>query len=237
MLHSLNNKYIQSSTKTKIELYFVPLILLYLLYYFLGNSISPELNKIRNIDQYANKKFDSSFLKLFGEIEKSAKALDIKVKSLNNKMNIIELEIDTKIENIGKLINKLENINNFTKISSITVIEKEIDNIYSIIFTIDVNKFYIKEIKKDEFQSNKKVEIKIEENNKIKKLTIENEIKYELKAIIADFAMINNKWIKKDEYIDNFKLINIGKNFVFLENEEKEIKLEITNEEYLKKIY
>ena len=67
--------------------------------------------------------------------------------------------------------------------------------------------------------------------------TIENEIKYELKAIIADFAMINNTWIKKDEYIDNFKLINIGKNFVFLENEEKEIKLEITNEEYLKKIY
>lgn len=237
MLHFLNNKYIQSSTKTKIELYFVPLILLYLIYYFLGNSISPELNKIRNIDHYANKKFDNSFLKLFGEIEKSAKALDIKVKSLNNKMNIIELEIDTKIENIGKLINKLENINNFTKISSITVIEKETDNIYTIIFTIDVNKFYIKEIKKDEFLTNKKAEIKIEENNKIKKLTIENKIKYELKAIIADFAMINNKWIKKDEYIDNFKLINIGKNFVFLENEEKEIKLEITNEEYLKKIY
>ncbi|MDZ7819409.1 MAG: hypothetical protein U5K55_12750 [Aliarcobacter sp.] len=55
----------------------------------------------------------------------SAKQVNMQVKSLNNKMNIIELKVDGKKENISKLIKKIENINNFTKIDSINIYDKK----------------------------------------------------------------------------------------------------------------
>ncbi|MDZ7819408.1 MAG: hypothetical protein U5K55_12745 [Aliarcobacter sp.] len=62
-------------------------------------------------------------------------------------------------------------------------------------------------------------------------------INYKLKAIIANYVLINDKWIKIGENIDDFELVHINRNFVFLKNDEKELKLELLNEEYLKNIY
>ena len=224
ILTYLNNKFNDSSFKIKIELYILPLMFFYLSYYLLINTNNEkESMEIRNsidLSQYENKKFEGSFLELFSSIENSAKQLNMQVKSLNNKINIVELKVDGKKEDIAKLIKKIENINHFTQIDSINVYGKNSFDIYSFDFKIDLNKYYIKKLHK-------------EEENQV----ITTKANYELKAIIANYILINDKWMKIGENIDDLQLIDINKNFVILENDNQKLKLELVNEEYLKNIY
>ena len=240
MLNQLNNKFINLSLKTKIEFYLLPLLLLYLIYYSFQNLINSEIDEIKNsvnISQFENKKFDGSFLELFNQIEKNAKDLNIQVKSLNNKKNIIDLKAYSKIIDIPRLIKRIENLNNFTNISSINIYDKNDLDFYLIDFTIDLNKYYLKRIEKDEDIKATESQEKSDEIKEIKIPIIEEKITYELKAIIADYVLINDIWIKKNENLNNFKLIEINKDYVLLQNDEKILKLELANEEYLKNIY
>ena len=240
MLNQLNNKFINLSLKTKIEFYLLPLLLLYLIYYSFQNLINSETDEIKNsvnISQFENKKFDGSFLELFNQIEKNAKDLNIQVKSLNNKKNIIDLKVYSKIIDIPRLIKRIENLNNFTNISSINIYDKNDLDFYLIDFTIDLNKYYLKRIEKDEDIKATETQEKSDEIKEIKIPIIEEKITYELKAIIADYVLINDIWIKKNENLNDFKLIEINKDYVLLQNDEKILKLELANEEYLKNIY
>ena len=240
MLNQLNNKFINLSLKTKIEFYLLPLLLLYLIYYSFQNLINSETDEIKNsvnISQFENKKFDGSFLELFNQIEKNAKDLNIQVKSLNNKKNIIDLKVYSKIIDIPRLIKRIENLNNFTNISSINIYDKNDLDFYLIDFTIDLNKYYLKRIEKDEDIKATESQEKSDEIKEIKIPILEEKITYELKAIIADYVLINDIWIKKNENLNNFKLIEINKDYVLLQNDEKILKLELANEEYLKNIY
>ncbi|MBP6164078.1 MAG: hypothetical protein KA438_07915 [Aliarcobacter sp.] len=240
MLNQLNNKFINLSLKTKIEFYLLPLLLLYLIYYSFQNLINSETDEIKNsvnISQFENKKFDGSFLELFNQIEKNAKDLNIQVKSLNNKKNIIDLKVYSKITDIPRLIKRIENLNNFTNISSINIYDKNDLDFYLIDFTIDLNKYYLKRIEKDEDIKATETQEKSDEIKEIKIPILEEKITYELKAIIADYVLINDIWIKKNENLNNFKLIEINKDYVLLQNDEKILKLELANEEYLKNIY
>ena len=240
MLNQLNNKFINLSLKTKIEFYLLPLLLLYLIYYSFQNLINSETDEIKNsvnISQFENKKFDGSFLELFNQIEKNAKDLNIQVKSLNNKKNIIDLKAYSKITDISKLIKRIENLNNFTNISSINIYDKNDLDFYLIDFTIDLNKYYLKRIEKDEDIKATESQEKSDEIKEIKIPILEEKITYELKAIIADYVLINDIWIKKNENLNDFKLIEINKDYVLLQNDEKILKLELANEEYLKNIY
>ena len=240
MLNQLNNKFINLSLKTKIEFYLLPLLLLYLIYYSFQNLINSETDEIKNsvnISQFENKKFDGSFLELFNQIEKNAKDLNIQVKSLNNKKNIIDLKVYSKITDIPRLIKRIENLNNFTNISSINIYDKNDLDFYLIDFIIDLNKYYLKRIEKDEDIKATETQEKSDEIKEIKIPIIEEKITYELKAIIADYVLINDIWIKKNENLNDFKLIEINKDYVLLQNDEKILKLELANEEYLKNIY
>lgn len=240
MLNQLNNKFINLSLKTKIEFYLLPLLLLYLIYYSFQNLINSETDEIKNsvnISQFENKKFDGSFLELFNQIEKNAKDLNIQVKSLNNKKNIIDLKVYSKITDIPRLIKRIENLNNFTNISSINIYDKNDLDFYLIDFTIDLNKYYLKRIEKDEDIKATESQEKSDEIKEIKIPILEEKITYELKAIIADYVLINDIWIKKNENLNDFKLIEINKDYVLLQNDEKILKLELANEEYLKNIY
>lgn len=242
MLNYLNNKFINLSFKTKIELYILPLMLLYLAdysYTYLSNNKINEIKTSININQFDNKKFDGSFLELFNEIEKNAQDLNIQVNSLNNKKNIIDLKISAKVEDLVKLINRIENINNFTKISIINIYDKNEVGFYLIDIAIDLNKFYLKTI--DKIEKKIVVENKKEllENTEIKTIDVKEKTTYELKAIISDFILVNETWIKKGENLDDFKLIEINKDHVILEskNNKENLKLELANEQYLKNIY
>ena len=223
----LNNKFINSSLKTKIELYLLPLLLLYLFYFLFHFETKDDSSIQAKVDfDYSKNQFNDSFLDLFSNIEDYALKNQIVIKSLTNEKKIVFLKAKSKIENIEKFIKKIENFNNFTKIKSF-ILNKDDENQYVFEIQIDLNKFYIKKIEKEVENQSQKTTLQINNSEKSKE--------YKISGIISEYAFINDIWLKKDENIDDLKLVKIEKDFVVLENENRKIILELNNEEYFKK--
>ena len=228
MLNNLNNKFINSSLKTKIELYLLPLLLLYLFYFLFHFETKDDSSIQAKVDfDYSKNQFNDSFLDLFSNIEDYALKNQIVIKSLTNEKKIVFLKAKSKIENIEKFIKKIENFNNFTKIKSF-ILNKDDENQYVFEIQIDLNKFYIKKIEKEVENQNQKTTFQINNSEKSKE--------YKIRGIISEYAFINDIWLKKDENIDDLKLVKIEKDFVVLENENRKIILELNNEEYFKNL-
>ena len=227
MLNNLNNKFINSSLKTKIELYLLPLLLLYLFYFLFHFETKDDSSIQAKVDfDYSKNQFEDSFLDLFSNIEDYALKNQIVIKSITNEKKIVFLKAKSKIENIEKFIKKIENFNNFTKIKSF-ILNKDDENQYVFEIQIDLNKFYIKKIEKEVENQSQKTTLQINNSEKSKE--------YKISGIISEYAFINDIWLKKDENIDDLKLVKIEKDFVVLENENRKIILELNNEEYFKK--
>lgn len=228
MLNNLNNKFINSSLKTKIELYLLPLLLLYLFYFLFHFETKDDSSIQAKVDfDYSKNQFEDSFLDLFSNIEDYALKNQIVIKSLTNEKKIVFLKAKSKIENIEKFIKKIENLNNFTKIKSF-ILNKDDENQYVFEIQIDLNKFYIKKIEKEVENQSQKTTLQINNSEKSKE--------YKISGIISEYAFINDIWLKKDENIDDLKLVKIEKDFVVLENENRKIILELNNEEYFKNL-
>lgn len=228
MLNYLNNKFTSSSTKTKIELYLLPLLLLYFMYLIFSYTTKDSVDikaKIK-IDEYSNLEFKDSFLDLFSNIQDYASKNQIVIISISNNKKIVLIKAKANLENIKKFILKIENLNSFTNIKFFTLNKQNLEN-YSFELQIDLNKFYIKKIVKQ----TESVDVKV--NNK--SVNIEKNFKYKINGIISDYAFINDTWLKKDEKIDDFVLTKIERNFVILENENSKIVLELNNEDDFKK--
>ena len=227
MLNNLNNKFINSSLKTKIELYLLPLLLLYLFYFLFHFETKDDSSIQAKVDfDYSKNQFEDSFLDLFSNIENYALKNEIVIKSITNEKKIVFLKAKSKIENIEKFIKKIENLNNFTKIKSF-ILNKDDENQYVFEIQIDLNKFYIKKIEKEVENQSQKTTLQTNSSEKSKE--------YKISGIISEYAFINDIWLKKDENIDDLKLVKIEKDFVVLENENRKIILELNNEEYFKK--
>ena len=228
MLNNLNNKFINSSLKTKIELYLLPLLLLYLFYFLFHFETKDDSSIQAKVDfDYSKNQFEDSFLDLFSNIEDYALKNQIVIKSITNEKKIVFLKAKSKIENIEKFIKKIENFNNFTKIKSF-ILNKDDENQYVFEIQIDLNKFYIKKIEKEVENQSQKTTLQTNSSEKSKE--------YKISGIISEYAFINDIWLKKDENIDDLKLVKIEKDFVVLENENRKIILELNNEEYFKNL-
>lgn len=230
MLNYLNNKFTNSSFKTKIELYLLPLLLLYLCYFLFEFSLtqSSNIEEIKpKVDVISsNKEFKDSFLDLFSNLEDYALKNQIVIFTLTNNKKIIVLKAKANLSNIQKFIKKIENINNFSKIRNLTLFKADLEN-YIFEMEVDLSKFYIKKIEKEIENQSPKLTSEIKNNEKSKE--------YKINGIISEYAFINDIWLKKDENINDLKLTQIEKDFVVLENENKKIILELNNEEYFKK--
>lgn len=224
MLNYLNNKFLNSSKKIKIELYILPLLIFVFLYFFfLENSIKEESQLLPKIDfsEYDNKNFDGSFSELFSILEKLASKNKVLILTNNRVEKQILLKGKAKKESILEFIKEIENINNFTKIDSLVFTKDEVND-FEFNLKIDLNNFYIKDLK------NKK-------NKNFDEVKKDKKIEFKINAIISKYALINEKWIKENEKIENFILVKIEKNSVLLKNEFEEIKLELHNENYSEK--
>lgn len=214
MLNYLDNKFMNSSLKTKIELYLLPLFFIYLSYFISQTSINdnPVIQSKVNLD-YSKIEFKDSFLGIFSNLEDYALKNQIEIFSITNNKKIITIKAKAQMENIEKFIKKIENLNNFTNIKILLLNKKELDN-YFVELQVDLNKFYIKKVEKEVDKNSSNI------NNK----------DYKIKGIISEYAFINDIWLKKDENIDDLKLTKIEKDFVVLENENKKIVLELSHE-------
>jgi hypothetical protein len=234
MLNYLNNKFINSAFKTKIELYLLPLLLLYLCYFLLDFNLNQnlEIKEIKEIKvkvdlNYSNKEFKDSFLDLFSNLEDYALQNQIIIFTLTNNKKVFTIKAKANLIKIENFIKKIENLNNFSKIKTLTLNKLDLDN-YIFEMEVDLNKFYIKKLQKDGDIQEIKQKVIITNNEKIKE--------YKINGIISDYAFINELWLKKDERIDDLILTKIEKNFVVLENEDKKIILELNNENNIKNL-
>ena len=214
MLKALDNNFVNSYLKTKIELYIFPILLIFLFYTIFQNDIKQDAIIESKIDfDYSKMEFKDSFLELFSNLEEYASKNEIQIFNLTNNKKIVSIKAKSDFEKIQKLIQKIENLNNFTDIKSLKINKQEL-NSHFVEIEIDLNKFYIKRLEKEN-----------QNNQNIKE--------YKLKAIVFDYAFINEIWLKKSEKIDDFELKQIERNFVVLQKENLDIKLEL-NDEYIK---
>lgn len=231
MLNYLNKKFINSSLKTKLELYLLPLLLLYLCYFFLGfnlnkNSENEEIKAKVDLN-YANKEFKNSFLDLSSNLEDYASKNQIIIFTLTNNKKVFNIKAKANLIRIENFIKKIENLNNFSKIKTLTLNKVDLDN-YLFEIEVDFNKFYIKKIQKDGDTQEIKQKIMLTNDKETKE--------YKINGIISEYAFINEIWLKKNEKLDDLILTKIEKDFVVLENENKKIILELNNEKYIKNL-
>ena len=231
MLNYLNKKFIDSSLKTKIEVYLLPLLPLYLCYFFLGfnlnkNSENEEIKAKVDLN-YANKEFKNSFLDLSSNLEEYASKNQIIIFTLTNNKKVFNIKAKANLIRIENFIKKIENLNNFSKIKTLTLNKVDLDN-YLFEIEVDFNKFYIKKIQKDGDTQEIKQKIILTNDEETKE--------YKINGIISEYAFINEIWLKKNEKLDDLILTKIEKDFVVLENENKKIILELNNEKYIKNL-
>lgn len=231
MLNYLNKKFIDSSLKTKIELYLLPLLLLYLCYFFLGfnlnkNSENEEIKAKVDLN-YSNKEFKNSFLDLSSNLEEYASKNQIIIFTLTNNKKVFNIKAKANLIRIENFIKKIENLNNFSKIKTLTLNKVDLDN-YLFEIEVDFNKFYIKKIQKDGDTQEIKQKIILTNDEETKE--------YKINGIISEYAFINEIWLKKNEKLDDLILTKIEKDFVVLENENKKIILELNNEKNIKNL-
>lgn len=212
-LDFLEQKFENSSNKTKIELFIFPFLLFFLFFFLYEEENSFEAPSLKAT---FNKKTQINFksVDIIKDIEEYMHKEKIKLIKLSNIKNRIDLEASAHSTKQIKLLNFIENYNAYSKITSLKIEDKNIKII------ISFDKKYIK-------RTNKKV------NEKLKLLEeyVDYAKKFKLNAIIADSVLINNKWFKiEDKIDDNFKLIKIRKEGVSLKSKETIVNLRLYDE-------
>lgn len=233
MLKFLNNKFINSQTKTKIELCLLPLLLLLLISFYTFEEKQEEMISSKNsFDEISNKKFEGSYLEVLSSLENLANKNQITILTNEKDKESIFLKGKSKIIALENYLKQIENLNNFSKVQSLVLYKKDENGYYFFDLKISFEKFYFKQLKNEN-----ELELKVEDDalNKIskEKEIIENK-KFEINAIIDKYALINGNWIEQDEKIDGYKLVELQMYFVILENETEKIKLEVDHGEYFK---
>ncbi|MFX4231370.1 hypothetical protein ACOL3I_07780 [Aliarcobacter butzleri] len=234
MLKFLNDKFINSQTKTKIELYLLPLLLLLLISFYTFEEKQEEMISTKNsFDEISNKKFEGSYLEVLSSLENLANKNQITILTNEKDKESILLKGKSKIIVLENYLKQIENLNNFSKVQSLVLYKKDENGYYFFDLKISFEKFYFKQLKNEN-----ELELKVEDDalNKIskEKEIVENK-KFEINAIIDKYALINGNWIEQNEEIDGYKLVELQMYFVILENETEKIKLEVDHGEYFKK--
>jgi len=223
MLNLVKNSFETSSLKVKIELYVLPILIIFLFYILIFEQNIEEFEEKQNIDlvNFENKKYDKSLLELLNNIEQIAKNSNIFIQKSENIKDEIFLQAKSNKSDLLKFLHKIENLNSFTNIHSLNLKKVEFDT-YLFDLKVDISKFYIK----------KKVDLKEIKKNNISKNN--SKVDFKIDAIIGKYAFINDNWIELNSFIDGYKLDFISRNFVILKKEEESIKLEVNSIEYFK---
>lgn len=213
MFENFEKSFYSFELKTKIQLFILPLLIIYFIYYF--HDLYKVEDKKIDFAPKVEKKFSESYLELFRKIEDLAILNKLEIINLGKEKELVKISLKGSLSKISKFLFDIENLNNFTNISRIKYEVVQNSAIYELDIRLD--KYYAKNLKQIEYKK-------------------ENENLYKLRAIIGNFVVINEKMYRLGENIDKYKLSKITKNYVLLENGLSQIKLEIKNEKFTKYI-
>ncbi len=234
MLANFKNSFENSSLKTKIELYLLPILLLFLLYVLFYNEKIEENQNVQNSEllNIENKKFTDSILELSNKIEDIAKSENLIIQKTQSQKEHIIVQLRGKRDDLLRFLEKVEEINSFTKIDflSLKKFEKEI---YLIDVRVDVSKYYLKNKKVKDI-----INIEQEEINGTKEDEYKEEIivrpDFKINAIVGNNTFINDSWFELNDEVLGYKIETIASDYVILKNNKDIIKLEVNSIEYFK---
>ena len=234
MLANFKNSFENSSLKTKIELYLLPILLLFLFYVLFYNEKIEENQNVQNSEllNIENKKFTDSILELSNKIEDIAKSENLIIQKTQSQKEQIIVQLRGKRDDLLRFLEKVEEINSFTKIDflSLKKFEKEI---YLIDVRVDVSKYYLKNKKVKDI-----INIEQEEINGAKDDEYKEEIivrpDFKINAIVGNNTFINGTWFELNDEVLGYKIETIASDYVILQNNKDIIKLEVNSIEYFK---
>lgn len=234
MLANFKNSFENSSLKTKIELYLLPILLLFLLYVLFYNEKIEENQNVQNSEllNIENKKFTDSILELSNKIEDIAKSENLIIQKTQSSKEQIIIQLKGKRDDLLKFLEKVEEINSFTKIDFLSL--KKFENeIYLIDVRVDVSKYYLKNKKVKDI-----INIEQEEINETKEDEHKEEIvvrpDFKINAIVGNNTFINDSWFELNDEVLGYKIETIASDYVILKNNKDIIKLEVNSIEYFK---
>lgn len=234
MLANFKNSFENSSLKIKIELYLLPILCLFLLYllFYDEKIVEQQNNQNSELLNIENKKFTDSVLELSNKIEDIAKNENLIVYKTQSSKDEIIIQSKGKRDDLLNFLQKIEEINNFTKIVFLSLKKLENDS-YLIDLRVDISKYYFKNKKAKE-----KINIEQEEiiETKNDELLEENIVKPEFKinAIVGNNTFINDTWFELNDDVLGYKIETIANDYVILKNDKDIIKLEVNSIEYFK---
>lgn len=234
MLANFKNSFENSSLKIKIELYLLPILCLFLLYllFYDEKIVEQQNNQNSELLNIENKKFTDSVLELSNKIEDIAKNENLLVYKTQSSKDEIIIQSKGKRDDLLNFLEKIEEINNFTKIVFLSLKKLENDS-YLIDLRVDISKYYFKNKKAKE-----KINIEQEEiiETKNDELLEENIVKPEFKinAIVGNNTFINDTWFELNDDVLGYKIETIANDYVILKNDKDIIKLEVNSIEYFK---
>ena len=234
MLANFKNSFENSSLKTKIELYLLPILLLFLLYVLFYNEKIEENQNVQNSEllNIENKKFTDSILELSNKIEDIAKSENLIIQKTQSQKEHIIVQLRGKRDDLLRFLEKVEEINSFTKIDFLSL--KKFENeIYLIDVRVDVSKYYLKNKKVKDI-----INIEQEEINGTKEDEYKEEIivrpDFKINAIVGNNTFINGTWFELNDEVLGYKIETIASDYVILKNNKDIIKLEVNSIEYFK---
>lgn len=234
MLANFKNSFENSSLKTKIELYLLPILCLFLLYllFYDEKIVEHQNNQNSELLNIENKKFTDSVLELSNKIEDIAKNENLIVYKTQSSKDEIIIQSKGKKDDLLNFLQNIEEINNFTKIVFLSLKKLENDS-YLIDLRVDISKYYFKNKKAKE-----KINIEQEEiiETKNDELLEKNIVKPEFKinAIVGNNTFINDTWFELNDDVLGYKIETIANDYVILKNDKDIIKLEVNSIEYFK---
>ncbi|AXK49644.1 hypothetical protein CRU87_04235 [Aliarcobacter trophiarum LMG 25534] len=233
MLENFKNSFENSSLKIKIELYLLPILILFLLYILFNDDkvIENRYSQNHDILQIENKKYTESIFELSNKIEELAKTNSLLIQKIQNTKEQIVAQLRGKRDNLLKFLENIEYINNFTRIDFL-ILKKLENDTYLVDLRVDLSKYFLKN-KRDKEIVDVEIEDYIEQE---KDEFFEEKVKKEFKinAIIGSYAFINGIWFELNDDVFGYKLETIANDYVILKNDKDIIKLEVFSIEHFK---
>lgn len=205
-LKLLNKKFYALNFKTKLQLYLLPLLLLYFFFYFY--EIKVPKKTIETID-FKSKKMKNSYIQIIKQIEEFALSNNISIKEIKHEKKKLFITSNISFEDIESFLFFIENINSFSSLQNIKIYKN--NKLYSLDFTIDFSKYYIKNLDTNIYKSKKSI--------------------YVLNAIANKHVFINEKWYFLGDKIGDYKVNKITKTSVELSNDKDVITLKVFKNE------
>lgn len=210
ILKSIDSSFNNASLRVKIQLYILPLLLVYLMSFYLNTKAPAKL--IKNVD-YESMQMNKSMLSITKEFEKFCEKKSIQIKYIKYENKTIYLKGHASFSNIKKLISYIDGFNSFSKINSLDFFKE--GSKYRFSLKVDFDKFYLKNTEK----------------NKIKEGPSNKQRNLKVKAIIDNHVLINNRWLNKNESINGHRILEIKANKVLLEKNGKKLYLKVYENE------